>query len=116
MGIMNIKEKIQTKPVFVKIFDREIKLVSYDIEVMSNCIVIAGKTTYVTFKSKHLNHIVIINEKKHYETRMINDITSVSVSRECGYIGLYCENTGISTILTCNGEIFEELDGECNWM
>ena len=116
MGVMNIKEKTQSKPVFVKVFDREIKLASANAEIMSNCSVIAGKTTYVTFKSKHLNHLVIVNEKRHYETRNINDITSVSVSRESGYIGIYFKNLGISEVWTCNGQLSEVVDGECNWM
>ena len=116
MGIMNIKEKIQSKPVFVKVFDREIKIANPEVEIISNCIIIAGKTTYCTFKSKHLNHLIIVNDKKHYETRNINDITSVSVSRECGYIGLYFQNLDISEIWTCNGQMYEVVDGECNWM
>uniref|UniRef100_A0A6C0BCB4 Uncharacterized protein n=1 Tax=viral metagenome TaxID=1070528 RepID=A0A6C0BCB4_9ZZZZ len=116
LGVMNIKSSISSKQLFVKVFDHEIVLANPNVEILSNCNVIAGKTSYVTFKSKHLNHLVVFNDKKHYESRFVSDITSVSVSRESGYVGIYFQSLGKSEVWTCNGQLYEVVDGECNWL
>ncbi len=105
-----------SKPVFVKTFDRKINISNSNIQGFYNPKVIAGKTTYITFGSKNLSHLIILNKKSSYESFNIHPLTSIHVSRECGFAALYYKNLHVTEIWNCNGKLTETIEGECNWM
>lgn len=105
-----------SKPVFVKVFDRDIKISNFNVQGFNSPNIVAGKTTYVTFCSKNLSHLIVINKKNSYESFNINMLTSVHVSREFGFAALYYRDLNITEIWNSNGKLVETIEGECNWM
>lgn len=117
-GSMSLKSQHMdpNKTVFVKVFDRNIKLTNYNVDTIKNAKIIAGKTTYVSFRSKNLSHLLVINKNNHHETFNINEVTSMKVSRESGFVALYYKSNNMTEIWNCNGKLNEIIEGECNWM
>lgn len=130
IGVMDLQKMTNSndindvKPQFVTSFDREIKLSNNFVEVLDNVTCNAGPfncnnngtTIYVTYKGKTLNHLVIFNNVNVYETKFVSDITSVNVSKGCGFVSLYFKNEDKSEIWLCNGSLYKTVEGECNWM
>jgi len=116
IGMMNLNNDYSNKSVFVKVFDREIILSNPNVENLSNCTVNAGKITYISYMSKNMSHLVIINNKIHYESFNVYTVDSMKVSKECGYVSLYYKSRDESQIWNSNGKLHDTISGECNWM
>lgn len=126
VGIIDLKKRSpEKKSIFIQTFDREIKLGSPLVDAIDTYTVVAGTTSYVTYRhDKKLankddskpNFLIILNERNSYESQFNTDITSIRVSKESGYVALYFDKTDITEIWSASGSLYRVVHGECNWM
>lgn len=121
VGEMNMTEQINDRPVFVKSFDRTINIANSYIQnsttqFFDNCFINVGVTSYVVFNARTFSTLVIVKNSQYVEKKFNTEITSINVSKENGFVALYFKTTGMSEIWNSNGELVDNVQGECNWM
>lgn len=121
IGVMDLTKRIpEPKAIFINFFDREINLIDGNIPEIINATCNTKDTTFITYNDGNTSYLIIANNKASYEKKFndlqVGIITSVRPSVKNGYVALYFEKIDRTEIWSCDGTLFQIVNGECNWM